>query len=119
MWEEKIMEFGLRAMAGEALANIRGDLGNYVNLFWPSFAHWSCILWEPQGFSEMAYEMSKHHGESMKEMMAVAPWHQRLLFQALMPKNAKEPKQGQRRQKTGAGFSEDAEGDEHRHLGIP
>jgi predicted hydrocarbon binding protein len=35
----------------------------------------------------MAYEMSKKHGESMKEMMSVAPWHQRRLFQLLMPKS--------------------------------
>jgi predicted hydrocarbon binding protein/KaiC/GvpD/RAD55 family RecA-like ATPase len=87
LWEEKIMEFPLRAMAGEAFANMRGSLGNYVNLFWPSFAHWSCLLWDPNGFPEMAYEMSKHHGDSMKEMMAAAPWHQRILFQTLMPKS--------------------------------
>jgi predicted hydrocarbon binding protein/KaiC/GvpD/RAD55 family RecA-like ATPase len=92
MWEERIMEFPLRAMAGEALANIRGELGNYVDLFWPSLAHWSCILWDPKGFPEMAYEMSKHHGESMKEMMSVAPRHQRLLFQLLMPKSLSKVK---------------------------
>jgi predicted hydrocarbon binding protein len=92
LWEERIMDFPLRAMTGEALANIRGELGNYVSLFWPSFAHWSCIVWDPKGFPEMAYEMSKHHGDSMKEMMAAAPWHQRLLFQTLMPKNLSKVK---------------------------
>jgi predicted hydrocarbon binding protein/KaiC/GvpD/RAD55 family RecA-like ATPase len=87
MWEEKIMEFPLQAMKGEALATVRGELGNYVNLFWPNFAHWSEILWDPKGFPEMAYEMSKKHGEGMKEMMEVAPWHQRMLFRMLMPKS--------------------------------
>jgi predicted hydrocarbon binding protein/KaiC/GvpD/RAD55 family RecA-like ATPase len=87
MWEEKIMEFPLQAMKGEALAAVRGELGNFVNLFWPNFAHWSCILWDPKGFPEMAYEMSKKHGEGMKEMMEVAPWHQRLLFKLLVPKS--------------------------------
>jgi predicted hydrocarbon binding protein/KaiC/GvpD/RAD55 family RecA-like ATPase len=87
MWEEKIMEFPLQAMKGEALAAVREELGNFVNLFWPNFAHWSCILWDSKGFPEMAYEMSKKHGEGMKEMMEVAPWHQRLLFQLLMPKS--------------------------------
>jgi predicted hydrocarbon binding protein/KaiC/GvpD/RAD55 family RecA-like ATPase len=87
MWEEKIMEFPLQAMKGEALAVIRRDLGNYVNLFWPNFAHWSCILWDPKGYPEMAYEMSKKHGEGMKEMMEATPWHQRMLFQLLMPKS--------------------------------
>jgi predicted hydrocarbon binding protein/KaiC/GvpD/RAD55 family RecA-like ATPase len=87
MWSEEIMEFPLQAMKGEARGIIRRELGNYVNLFWPNFAHWSEILWDPKGFPEMAYEMSKKHGESMKEMMSVAPWHQRLLFQLLMPKS--------------------------------
>ena len=87
MWEEEVMEFPLQAMTGEALANIRGELGNYVNLFWPNFAHWSEILWDPKGFPEMTYELCKKHGDSMKEMMSVAPWHQRLLFQLLMPKS--------------------------------
>jgi len=87
LWEEKIMEFPLQAMTGEAIANIRGELGNYVNLFWPNFAHWSCILWDPKGFPQMAYEMSKKHGEGTKDMMKFAPWHQRTLFSLLMPKN--------------------------------
>jgi predicted hydrocarbon binding protein/archaellum biogenesis ATPase FlaH len=87
LWEEKIMEFPLHAMTGKALGTVRGELGNYVNLFWPNFAHWSCILWDPKGFPEMAYQMSKKHGEGMKEMMEFAPLHQRLLFRLLMPKN--------------------------------
>jgi predicted hydrocarbon binding protein/KaiC/GvpD/RAD55 family RecA-like ATPase len=92
MWEEKIMEFPLQAMKGGALAALRRELGNYVNLFWPNFAHWSCILWDPKGFPEMEYEMSKKHGESMKEMMEVAPWHQRMLFQLIMPKSLSKVK---------------------------
>ncbi len=87
MWEEEIMKFPLRAMKGEALGTVRRELGNYVNLFWPNFAHWSEILWDPKRFPEMAYEMSKKHGEGMKEMMMFAPRHQRLLFQLLMPKS--------------------------------
>ena len=87
MWKEEIMEFPLRAMTGEAFAAIRGELGNYVNLFWSNFAHWSEILWDPKGFPEMAYEMSKKHGEGMKEMMEIAPWHQKMLFQMFMPKS--------------------------------
>jgi len=87
LWEEKIMEFPLQAMTGSALANIRSELGNYVNLFWPNFAHWSCILWDPKGFPGMAYEMSKKHGEGTKDMMEAAPWHQRTLFRLLTPKN--------------------------------
>jgi predicted hydrocarbon binding protein/KaiC/GvpD/RAD55 family RecA-like ATPase len=87
LWEEKIMEFPLHAMTGKALGEVRGELGNYVNLFWVSLAHWSCILWDPKGFPDMAYEMSKKHGEGTKDMMEAAPWHQRTLFRLLTPKN--------------------------------
>jgi len=86
LWEEKIMEFPLHAMTGKALGKVRGELGNYVNLFWVNLAHWSCILWDPKGFPEMAYEMSKKHGEGTKDMMEAAPWHQRMLFRLLTPK---------------------------------
>jgi predicted hydrocarbon binding protein len=87
VWEEKIMEFPLQAMRGEALGTVRGELGNYVNLFWPNLAHWSGLLWDPKGFPQMAYEMSKKHGEGMKEMMEIAPRHQKMLFRLLMPKS--------------------------------
>jgi len=86
LWEEKIMEFPLHAMTGKALGKVRGELGNYVNLFWVNLAHWSCILWDPKSFPEMAYQMSKKHGEGTKDMMEAAPWHQRTLFRLLTPK---------------------------------
>ena len=86
LWEEKIMEFPLHAMTGKALGKVRGELGNYVNLFWVNLAHWSCILWDPKSFPEMAYQMSKKHGEGTKDMMEAAPWHQRTLFGFLTPK---------------------------------
>ncbi len=86
LWEEKIMEFPRNAMTGKALGKVRGELGNYVNLFWVNLAHCSCILWDPKGFPEMAYEMSKKHGEGTKDMMEAAPWHQKTLFRLLTPK---------------------------------
>ena len=87
IWEEEIMRFPLRSMTGKALGTVRGELGNYVNLFWVNFAHWSEMLWDPKRFPVMAYEMSKRHGEGMKEMMELAPLHQRMLFRLLMPKS--------------------------------
>ncbi len=87
LWEEQIMEFPLQAMTGKALDTVRRALGNYVNLFWPNFAHWSCILWDPKGFPAMAYEMSKKHGEGTKDLMTVTPWHQRTLIRLRTPKN--------------------------------
>jgi len=87
MWREDIMTVALQMTKGGAGTLVRSEIGDYVNLFWPNFAHWSCILWDPKRFPEMMYEMSKMHGEGMKETMSVAPWHQRLLFRLYMPKS--------------------------------
>jgi predicted hydrocarbon binding protein/KaiC/GvpD/RAD55 family RecA-like ATPase len=87
IWEEEVMAIALRSMKGEALVQLRREVGNYVNLFWPNFVHWSCMLWDPKRFPEITYEMSKKHGDSMKEMMSVAPRRQRFFFQLLMPKS--------------------------------
>jgi predicted hydrocarbon binding protein len=87
MWREDIMTIALQMTKGEVGTLVRSEIGDYVNLFWPNFAHWSCILWDPKRFPEMMYEMSKMHGEGMKETMSVAPWHQRLLFRLYMPKS--------------------------------
>ncbi len=99
LWEEEIMKFPMSAMRGEALAEIRGELGNYVNAFWPNFVHWSSILWDPKKFPEMAYEMSLKHGEGMKEVMELAPWYQRLLFSVSIPKSLSRVKDMKKMQK--------------------
>ena len=87
MWREDIMKIALQMMQGGAGTVLRSEIGDYVNLFWPNFVRWSCILWDPKRFPTMMYKMSKMHGEGMKEMMKVAPWHQRLLFKRLVPKS--------------------------------
>jgi len=88
MWRDNVMEMAFQMMMkGGAGAVLRSEIGDYVNLFWPNFAHWSCTLWDPKRFPEMLYEMGKMHGEGTKEMMSAAPWHQRLLFERLLPKS--------------------------------
>ena len=86
LWREETMDMGLRMMKGGPLL-VRTEVGDYVNFFWPNFARWSCILWDPKRFPEMLYEMSKMHGEGHGQLMSVAPLHQRLLFQLYMPKS--------------------------------
>jgi len=92
MWREEIMTLALQMTKGEAGTLVRSEIGDYVNLFWPNFVHWSEILWDPKGFPEMLYEMGKMHSEGVKKMMEVAPWHQRMLFQLLTPKRLSEVK---------------------------
>jgi len=92
MWRKDIMELSLQMIKGGAGAQVRSEIVDYVNLFWPNFTHWSCTLWDPKRFPEMIYEMSKMHGEGMKEVMEVFPWHQRMLFKRLLPKSLSKVK---------------------------
>jgi predicted hydrocarbon binding protein/KaiC/GvpD/RAD55 family RecA-like ATPase len=78
---------------------MRMEIGDFVNLFWPNFAHWSGMLWDPKRFPMMVYEMNKDDMPSMIKLMkknemikrAMFPWHMRLLLQ-FMPKSFSRPK---------------------------
>ncbi len=63
-------------MKGKAV--LRRDVGDFVNLFWPNLAHWSCMLWDPKGFPTMLYEMNKYESASAREPTSAAPWSLRL-----------------------------------------
>jgi predicted hydrocarbon binding protein/KaiC/GvpD/RAD55 family RecA-like ATPase len=75
-------------------AVMRGELGDFVNLLWPNLAHWSGMLWDPERFPMMVYEMNKDDGPSLLSLMkrdealkrAMFPLHRRL-FLRLMPKS--------------------------------
>jgi predicted hydrocarbon binding protein/KaiC/GvpD/RAD55 family RecA-like ATPase len=75
-------------------AVIRREVGDFVSLFWPNFAHWSGMLWDPKRFPMMVYEMNKEDGPSMFKLMkeneevkrAMFPWPKSLLLR-FMPKN--------------------------------
>jgi predicted hydrocarbon binding protein/KaiC/GvpD/RAD55 family RecA-like ATPase len=75
-------------------AVLRREVGDFVSLFWPNFAHWSGMLWDPKRFPMMVYEMNKEDGPSMFKIMreneavkrAMFPWPKSLLLR-FMPKN--------------------------------
>ena len=75
------MTWGL--MAGPPL---RKEVGDYVNLFWPQFARWSGMLWDPKRFPTMTYDLNKQSESRMKEFFQLLPWRARL-FLRFMPKN--------------------------------
>jgi predicted hydrocarbon binding protein/KaiC/GvpD/RAD55 family RecA-like ATPase len=60
-------------------AALRKEVGDFVNLFWPNLAHWSCMLWDPKGFPMMVYEMNKLEGTA-PEMLQGSPWYVRGLM---------------------------------------
>jgi len=63
-----------------------------VNAFWPSFAHWSSMFWDPKRFPAMNYDVWKEFGNLVKDMIPVYPWHMRAFFKLLMPKNLSKVK---------------------------
>jgi predicted hydrocarbon binding protein/KaiC/GvpD/RAD55 family RecA-like ATPase len=94
--EERIFinpEVGAAYIRGDE-AVIRREVGDFVNLFWPSFAHWSGMLWDPKRFPMMVYEMNKEDGPSGFKLMreneafkrAMFPWPKSLLLR-FMPKS--------------------------------
>jgi len=58
-----------------------------VNIFWPDFAFWSGMLWDPKRFPKITYEAWKQFGTLSSEMIPFFPWHIRLLLKLLMPKS--------------------------------
>jgi len=78
------MEMSMGLMAGPPL---RTEVGDYINLFWPNFVRWSCMLWDPKRFPTLTYISSKQ-GESMVgEFIRLLPWYVRLYLKLFMPKN--------------------------------
>jgi predicted hydrocarbon binding protein/KaiC/GvpD/RAD55 family RecA-like ATPase len=75
-------------------AVLRREVGDFVNLFWPNFAHWSGMLWDPKRFPMMVYEINKEDAPSMFKIMkeneavkhAMFPWPKSLLLR-FMPKS--------------------------------
>jgi predicted hydrocarbon binding protein/KaiC/GvpD/RAD55 family RecA-like ATPase len=66
---------------------LRTEVGDYVNLFWPNFARWCGMLWDPKRFPTLTYNATKY-GESviLPEFFRLLSWRMRLLFK-FMPKD--------------------------------
>ena len=65
----------------------RREVGDFVNLFWPNLAHWSCMLWDPKRFPTMIYELNKEDGAMTREVFQFFPWHIRLMVNLFFTKN--------------------------------
>jgi predicted hydrocarbon binding protein len=58
---------------------VRKEVGDFVNLFWPQFARWSGMLWDPKGFPTMIYELNKEDFSMSRMWLSFAPWRMRFL----------------------------------------
>jgi predicted hydrocarbon binding protein/KaiC/GvpD/RAD55 family RecA-like ATPase len=79
------------AFWGGSEAFWRREVGDFVNLFWPTLVPWSGMLWDPKRYPMMIYQANKDDVSAMfknEEFIRVQiPWHMRLLMKLFMPKN--------------------------------
>ncbi len=95
IFDPSVLRRFIQAYARGSETVMRREVGDFVNLFWPNFAHWSGMLWDPKRFPTMTYELNKEDVPSMfklsKEDEVVKrtylPRRMRLLFKLFMPKN--------------------------------
>jgi predicted hydrocarbon binding protein/KaiC/GvpD/RAD55 family RecA-like ATPase len=87
------VELSRRVLEAEQMGAASKDYEEeLVNVFWPNFARWSVMLWDPKRFPEMTYELWKAWGLLFKEIIPMFPWRVRLLFRLSMPKNLSKVK---------------------------
>lgn len=86
----EVMRKFVQSMSGQDEAAVRRETGDFVNLFWPQFARWSTMLWDPKGFPTMIYEVNKEDGafSASKEMRRFFPWHLKILMSLFAPMQA-------------------------------
>jgi len=87
VWDEKKVSH----LAFEE-GKMRKEIGDYVNLFWPTYSFWSCMLWDPQRFSEMSYEWNKQQGYSIKIELGILPLYIKIPFKLFAPKSLSKVK---------------------------
>ena len=91
LWDASARRKFIKAWIHGDEATLRKESGDYVNLFWPSLAQWSGMLWDPKRFPKMKYDLNKEDASMMRHMLQFFPWHMRLLSK-LMPKNLSQVK---------------------------
>jgi predicted hydrocarbon binding protein/KaiC/GvpD/RAD55 family RecA-like ATPase len=74
-----VMRQFMKSYTGGEEAGLRRGIGDFVNLFWPNLAHWSCMLWDPKRFPTMIYDLNKEESSMVRETIPFWPWHLRLL----------------------------------------
>jgi predicted hydrocarbon binding protein len=79
------------SMGLTAGTTLRKEVGDYVNLFWPNFARWCGMLWDPKRFPTMTYNSNKYSKEA-SEVLQHLPRMKRGLMKLLMPKNLSKVK---------------------------
>jgi len=91
-WSREVIEGTSAMMRGKPAQSLDRKMGNHVSLFWPNLAFWSSMLWDPEGFAQMAYEVNKKHSASIRQSFSLFPWYMRILLRFFIPKSFSSPK---------------------------
>lgn len=84
LWDLSAVRQFTRAWMRGAKATLRPEAGDFVNLFWPSLAQWSGMLWDPKRFPRMKYELNKEESSAVREMSIFFPWYMRLFLKLIL-----------------------------------
>jgi predicted hydrocarbon binding protein/KaiC/GvpD/RAD55 family RecA-like ATPase len=72
-------------------ATMRPEIGDFVNLFWPTLIHWSGMLWDLKQFPVMKYELNKEEEAQAQDTIRFIPWYWKLFIKSYIklfaPKN--------------------------------
>ena len=104
-----IKQYFQAVQAGDE-AWVRKEIGDLVNLFWPTIVPWSGMLWDPKRFPMMTYQMNKDDGPSTftnETMLGIYfPWYVRLLKSLILPKSFSKVKDTKKFAKMGTSIYE-------------
>ncbi len=90
--DASMLPFHIEMLEGlSAETPLRTEVGDFVNLFWPNFARWCSMLWDPKRLPTMVYNSTKHSKEAL-QILRRQPRMKRMLFRLLMPKNLSKVK---------------------------
>jgi predicted hydrocarbon binding protein/KaiC/GvpD/RAD55 family RecA-like ATPase len=83
-WDPDVLAQCLKSF-NEGKTTLRREVGDFVHLFWPNLAHWSCMLWDPKRFPTMLYEMNYYECASAEaeESQRATPWKSRFFYKTL------------------------------------
>ena len=87
LWDESIQKVFMAALSNRMIETQKLTELFDTNIFWPNFAFWSVMLWDPKRFPRITYEAWKEFGAMGAEMISMFPWHKKLLLRLFMPKS--------------------------------
>jgi len=78
-FKPSVMRDFMQAYIGGDEAALRRESGDFVNLFWPNLAHWSCMSWDPNRFPSMIYDLNKEESSMVREVLPYWSWRLRVV----------------------------------------